>query len=112
MKTPNAEWGFLMMANINVAVRLGVGLGTQREISMTEQMKVFLLAFAELLEAHDVDMIEAVDDGAEFYPSVDGVEFNMRRRYNAEGDEMRDSCTVRIGKAFNAKDVRQLVANA
>ena len=78
---------------------------------MTEQMKAFLLAFADLLDKHDVDTVEAVDNGMDYYPSVDGVEFQMWTRWDGKGNETRDKCNVKIGKEFNGQDVRDLVTH-
>jgi hypothetical protein len=72
-------------------------------------MEAFLLALADLMEAHDVDSIEAVDDGAEYYPSVDGVEVRMRTRWDAAENETRDKCVLKIMRDFGAKDLRKLV---
>ena len=77
---------------------------------MTEHMKEFLLALAELMEVHDIDEIDAVDDGADYYPSVSGVEFQMWSRWDAAGNETRERCSIRIGKEFTADDVRKLVS--
>jgi len=80
---------------------------------MTEQMKLFLMALADLLDAHGIATVAAVDDGADYYPSVDGVEFQIWTQWDADGNEVRGKCNVRLHKEFDADDVRDFVtANA
>jgi len=76
---------------------------------MTEQMKLFLMALADLLDAHGIATVAAVDDGADYYPSVDGVEFQIWTQWDADGNEVRGKCNVRLHKEFDADDVRDFV---
>lgn len=71
---------------------------------MVPEMRQFLLEFAELLDKHKVDC-EAVDDGASYNASVDGVEF-----YIAASGTFKDYM-VKLPQTFDASSVTNLLTN-
>ena len=48
---------------------------------MNQHMKLFLTELAELLNKYDIEM-EAIDDGALYYPAVGGIEFGQKAIYD------------------------------
>jgi len=76
---------------------------------MTKEMKAFLSELADLLEKHNIDEIEAVDDGENYYPSVDGVEINMFARWDENQNIIRDHCDFRLPRYFDCDVLRKLI---
>ena len=59
-------------------------------INMTEEFKLFLKEFAELLERHGVD-IEATESGW-YEPHCDGITFGQCSQWNKDGETTRERC--------------------
>jgi hypothetical protein len=70
---------------------------------MNEEMRLFLLELADLMERHHVTG-EAVDDGVDYYPSVDGVEFDL----SGDFESGREYCNAKIPRYFNPEDIRKV----
>lgn len=70
----------------------------------TRHMKDFLNDLAVLFEDHGIE-VEAVDDDAPYYPSVEGVEFYQ----NPNLEKEIDYCSVRLPRYFDAVDIRKLI---
>ena len=70
----------------------------------TKHMKDFLNELAELFDKYNIEA-EAVDDDANYYPSVDGVEFDQKSDFEKE----ISYCSIRLPRYFDASDIRKIL---
>lgn len=77
---------------------------------MTSEMREFLTELADLIERHGVELT-AVDDGVDYYPSVDGVEVIMMSKYDDNGDTTREYCEVKTGLYLYPDSLRKMASS-
>lgn len=72
---------------------------------ITEGMRAFLTELADLMAKHEISF-EAVDNGADYYPSFAGVEIYQASDYTTKD---RPACTVRMDRDFKCYDIKTLL---
>ena len=73
---------------------------------MNKHMNLFLTELADLLIKHDIEM-EATDDGANYYPSISGIEFFQKAVYDSDDsdDPIREYSYYSVPKCINGNDI-------
>ena len=69
------------------------------------KMSRFLAEFADLMDKYDISM-EVMDDGTDYYPTVDGIEFCAKSDdYCTSGSATRSRTCLNY---INADDIREI----
>ena len=76
----------------------------------SDAMKAFISDLADLMDRHGVGEIEAVDDGADYYPSVDGIEITINGTWDKDGVPVRQFETFKLYKQERPEWLREKAA--
>ena len=73
---------------------------------MQTKLVEFLLELSDLLEKYGIDM-EAVDDDADYYPSVSGIDVDISGDHEVDPPQIWESVT--LPKQFNGNDLKRWI---
>lgn len=77
---------------------------------LTPQMMAFLTELADLFDKHRIE-VEAVDNDADYYPSVDGVEITQKTDLGENFKVLTPRSMIKLGVEFDSEDIRKLIGS-